>query len=143
MILSFELLPGTFSELSRAASLPMICAALCLALPGCSEPRAEAVDVDLARSTLVQVLEHWKNEGTIDDLRAQSPEIVVQEAHWTNGRRLQNFSLLGDGNAEDANWFCEVELTLTPEAGDVKAKTKTVTYVVGTDPVLTVFRAIL
>lgn len=110
-------------------------------LSGCGEQRARPVNVELAKATLVDVLNHWKAGGTIDELRTSTPEIVVQELQWTNGRTLQDFSLVGDGRAEDANWFCEVELTLSSGASDpVKKK---VTYVVGTDPVLTVFHAIL
>jgi hypothetical protein len=128
--------------MQKPASVFML-TVLWFSLSGCAgEPRARAVDVELARATLIQVLEHWKSEGTIEELRESSPEIVVQEAHWSAGRRLKEFSLAGDGRAEDANWFCEVELTLLSESGGEPTK-KTVTYVVGTDPVLTVFRAIL
>jgi len=98
--------------------------------------------VELARSTLLEVLEHWKKGGTIDELRQRTPEIVVQEALWSGGRELQHFALVDDGRALDANWFCEVELTLSPENGEEPTK-KTLTYAIGTDPVLTVFRAML
>ena len=120
----------------------LVCAVICLSLSGCGGPRNKPVKVDLARSTLNQVLEHWKNGGNMEDLRKRSPEIVVQEAQWTNGAKLKEFQVIGDGRAEDANWFCEVELTLTKSDSSESTK-KTVTYVVGTAPVLTVFRAIL
>jgi len=98
--------------------------------------------VELARSTLLEVLEHWKKGGTIDELRQRSSEIVVQEALWSGGQKLQDFTLVNDGRAQDANWFCDVELTLSPENGKEPTK-KTLTYAIGTDPVLTVFRAML
>lgn len=125
----------------RCAAM-MMCAVVCLSLSGCGGPRNKPVKVELAKATLNQVLEHWKSGGNMDDLRKRSPEIVVQEAQWTNGAKLQEFQLIGDGRAEDANWYCEVQLTLMKAGGSEPIK-KTVTYVVGTDPVLTVFHAIL
>ncbi len=117
--------------------------AVCLLLTGCGGPqRAAPVDVELAQATLTQVLDHWKSGGAIGDLRKQNPEIIVQEALWSGGKVLQDFRLTGDARAEDANWFCEVELFFATE-GDEPTTTKTVTYAVGTDPVLTVFHAIL
>ncbi|MGV3484450.1 MAG: hypothetical protein ACO1RT_08530 [Planctomycetaceae bacterium] len=111
-------------------------------LSACSQPRAAAVGPALAKATLVKVLEHWRQGGTIDELRQGTRPVVVQEAHWSNGQVLQEFNIVDDGRIEDANLFSEVELTLqAPGGGD--AVKKTVTYVVGTDPVLTVFRAIL
>ena len=120
----------------------LICIASWLTLSGCGGPRNQPVKVDLAKATLNQVLEHWKSGGNMDDLQKRSPQIVVQEAQWSNGAKLQEFQLIGDGRAEDASWFCEVQLTLTPAGGGEPTK-KSVTYVVGTAPVLTVFRAIL
>ena len=113
-----------------------------LSLTGCGEQRAAPVNVELARSTLTHVLEHWKAGGTPDELRKQKPEIVVQEAIWTNGKKLIDFTLVDNGREEDANWYCEVELTLVAE-DESEPQKKKVTYIVGTDPVLTVFHAIL
>ena len=127
--------------LYKVATL-LTCAVACFVVSGCGEQRAAPVNVELARSTLLEVLEHWKKGGTMDELRQRSPEIVVQEALWSDGQKLQDFALVGDGRAQDANWFCDVELTLAPENGGEPTK-KTLTYAIGTDPVLTVFRAML
>jgi len=134
--------PGSQRTFLRKAAAVLWCSVASIFVSGCGEQRAAAVDVELARSTLTEVLEHWKKGGTIEELRKRSPEIVAQEALWSNGRILQDFAAVDDGRAEDANWFCEVELTLAPEDGGEPEKKK-VTYVVGTDPVLTVFHAIL
>ena len=120
----------------------LMCAVACLTLSGCGGPRNQPVKVDLAKATLNQVLEHWKSGGNMEDLRKRSPEIVVQEAQWANGAKLQEFQVIGDGRAVDASWYCEVELTLISADGG-EPKKKNVTYVVGTAPVLTVFHAIL
>jgi hypothetical protein len=49
------------------------------------------------------------------------------------------YAVLDDGKAEDANLRVKVQLAARPAEGT--AAGKTVTYVVGTDPTLTVFRA--
>lgn len=109
---------------------------------GCGEQRAAPVDPVLAKKSLVDVMEHWKSGGAIDDLRKQQPEIVAQEMWWSQGRKLIGFQLVGEGRVEDANWFCDVELEVSEGDGKAPVK-KTFTYVIGTDPVITVFRAIL
>lgn len=130
-------------KLIRAMFINLTCTILSLTFVGCGgEQRAKPVDVDLARVTLTQVLDHWKGGGAIADLRKQTPEIVVQEAFWSGGEKLQSYTLIGEPRALDGNWFCDVELTLTSDNGDEPTK-KTVTYAVGTDPVLTVFRAMI
>src|SRR5690606_32785090 len=105
-------------------------------------PRAAPVDVMVAEATLLHVLQHWQAGGSIQDLRQHTPEIVVQEALWSGGHTLQDFALTGQARAENANWFCDVELTVVPPDGG-EPTTRTVTYAVGTDPVLTVFHAML
>jgi hypothetical protein len=109
---------------------------------GCSNRRLEPVDPDLARQSLVEALDIWQHGGLITEMRVHTPEIVVQEAAWSDGASLVQYRLLDDGRVEDANMFFEVELTLLKSGMD-KPINKTVTYVVGTAPVITVFRAIL
>lgn len=109
---------------------------------GCDSGRLKPVNVDLARDTLIQTLDHWKSDGTIDELREGTPSIIVQEPLWSRGKKLVDYTINDDGKPADANWFCEVELLLESENGGEPTK-KTVTYVVGTHPVITVFHAIL
>lgn len=121
----------------------LLCSVTCVLFTGCGGPqRAAPVDVELAQATLTQVLDHWKSGGAIEDFRKQTPEIIVQEALWSNGKVLQDFRLTGEPRAEDANWFCDVELIFRADNSD-SPPAKTVTYAVGTDPVLTVFHSLL
>lgn len=134
---------GVQARLSTIPSsmVPFMCLGL-LFLTGCGEPRAAAVDAVLAKTSLREVMEHWKNGGAMEELRKRDSEIVVQEMWWSDGRKLLSYQIIGEGRVEDANWFCDVELQVS--AGDGKEPIKkTFTYVVGTDPVITVFRAIL
>ncbi|MEO8272272.1 MAG: hypothetical protein ABI557_21365 [Aureliella sp.] len=125
------------------ASISIFAIALAFVLSGCSGGLlVKPVDAEVARNALQEVLETWKRGGHIADLRSNSPSIVVQEMDWSRGMKLQEFRLLDEGREEDANLFCRVELTLLPATGGEPVK-KTVVYVIGTDPVLTVFRAII
>ena len=73
--------------------------------------------------------------------------MIVQDFEWDSGAKLLDYQLVDDGKAYDANLRIQVKLTLA--GGDAKAapaakKTeKTVWYLVGTSPKVTVFRDML
>ncbi len=61
---------GASRKFIRVLSKNLMFAILSLTFVGCGgEQRAKPVDVDLARATLTQVLDHWKSGGAIADLR--------------------------------------------------------------------------
>ena len=66
--------------------------------------------------------------------------MVVQDRDWQQGVELVDYEIAGPGDAQDANLICDVQLTL--RGSDGTSTEKTVTYIVGTDPVLTVFRKV-
>jgi hypothetical protein len=111
-----------------------------LAAAGCgSGPyQSSPVDAKKARETLVVAMESWKSGETAESLKQKTPSIVVQDFDWTGGKKLHEYEVLGDGEEVDANLIARVKLILKEgEGGTVE---KTVYYVVGTAPVLTVFR---
>jgi len=116
-------------------------AALLAACAGCSPgPRTAApVEPEKARAALRTALDAWKAGRPIESLAGESPPIVAQDFDWMAGGRLVEYQVLGDGTAEDANLRVRVELTVRNPHG--RTSTKTVAYIVGTDPKLTVFRA--
>jgi hypothetical protein len=109
-----------------------------LALCGCGAPANQVVDSDVARATLVRMLEHWQGGGTSQECQSWDPPVVVGFSSWESGAKLKSFRL-GESRALDANLFVNVDLEL-----DVEGRTEKVTqqYCVSTDPVLTVFSAI-
>jgi hypothetical protein len=118
--------------------------ALCLAAltGGCGSGQSpHPVEPELARTTLREVLESWKNGDTIDAWRTDHPEVVVQDLDWMAGRRLEDFEILGEGEAVDANLLCQVRLTL--DDADAEPEEQTVTYQVTTSPKRTVFRQMM
>jgi hypothetical protein len=109
-------------------------------LSGClgARPRAAPVDPVRARETLHSALERWKMGDRIDALKTGSPPIVAQDFDWMAGHRLIAYEVSGEGRNDDANLRIPVKLTMrTAEGKEVK---KSVSYVVGTSPSLTVFR---
>jgi hypothetical protein len=105
---------------------------------GSGPKRAGPVDVELARESLRAALESWKNGEPINALRDGSPAITVQDFDWKTGFALLQYEIQGDDKEDSSNLHCPVQLTLRDLQGrEVKKK---VTYVIGTDPIITVFR---
>lgn len=125
------------------SSCPLLLAGAILAgivLAGCQSGPYESAPVDAgkARATLTKALDSWKAGESVDSLQAASPAIVVQDFDWSAGKKLVGYEVLGPGKAVDANLLAQVRVTLEDHQG--KTTEKTVHYVVGTAPVLTVFR---
>lgn len=124
-----------WKRLPRALS----CILSLLWLAGCgSQQVAKPVDLRVANETLQAVLTDWQHGGTPAAWQQRSPQVVVQDFDWSSGLKLKAFEILGPGEPRDANLFCQVRLTLQKDTQP--ATERVVTYCVGTDPVLTVFR---
>jgi hypothetical protein len=125
-------LPRLIMPLGLLAVVPMWIA-------GCSKAGSpHPVEPDLARKTLQDVLQSWQDGAKIESWREHDPEVVVQDIDWEAGRQLESFEILGEGTPLDSILYCEVKIVIAdPEAG---SSDKTVTYQVGTAPVVTVFR---
>lgn len=111
-----------------------------LCVSGCGYSAAEhRVTSTTARSTLESVLKSWQEGESSESWQQKTPKVVVQDMDWKAGAKLQSFEILGEGEAIDANLHCQVKLKFAqPRNGK---KEQTVTYLVGTSPVLTVFRS--
>ena len=69
--------------------------------------------------------------------------MTVQDFEWQGGAKLIDYQLLGEGQPRDANLSVKVKLTLAGKQGKGKNIEKTVYYLVGTSPSVTVFRDML
>lgn len=115
-------------------------ASLALAVAGCTKgpQRAAPVNPAQARDALKVALDGWKNGDKPDSLKSRTPPITVQDADWETGLRLVDYQVVNEGKVEDANLRCPVKLTLRDTDGhEVQRNVK---YIIGTDPVITVFR---
>lgn len=107
-----------------------------IASAGCGGgPVAGPVNADLARETLRTTLDAWKEGHAIGTLVSQSPSIVAQDFDWMAGAKLESYEFVNDGVSQDANLRVPVRLKLKDKG------LKSVSYLVGTDIKLTVFRA--
>ena len=121
-----------------APSQPIRIAAmlLCLlALAGCGRTARDlALDKEAARQSLTAFLDCWKEGKTVDTLQAREPPITGRDTDWDNGLKLTDYKIVSE--LEDGtNAMIATELTLTGQSAPRK-----VTYVVGTSPVITIFR---
>ncbi len=121
-----------------------LAAMLALMLSGCSGAAAHAVDPSRAHDALVTALDHWKAGDDPGSLASSTP-MTVQDFDWQGGAKLIDYELLGEGQQRDANLSVKVQLTLAGKQGKGKGKNveKTVYYLVGTSPSVTVFRDML
>ncbi len=131
--------------LVRNCTLAIIFASLAamvlLTLAGCSSgSAAHAVNPSQARDALVTALDHWKKGDAPRSLSQASPSMTVQDFEWERGAKLLDYQILGDGQEKDANLSVKVRLTLAGDQPRSKTVEKTVSYLVGTSPSVTVFR---
>jgi hypothetical protein len=122
----------TRCSLSRAIGL-----LVAAALVGCQQTSRDLpLDQDVARSACERALMAWQEGKAPADLK---PEIVVGDHDWKSGRKLVAFEMLPEDEFNDGtNLHIPVRLTLQDDTG--KESSADALYVVGTSPVITVFR---
>lgn len=124
---------------SQIVNVIAVILSACGLLAGCG-PRVYQVQPDLARETLARALDHWKAGNAPQELQSANPPIVVQDMEWTSGWKLADYEVLDQGLELNASLEVRVKLDLVDDSD--KEFSKTVTYLVTTSPVLTVFRNI-
>lgn len=122
-------------EISGRVVAALIVAAV---FAGCSGSQHAAVDSSRARDALKVTLDGWKKGDTPSSLKEGSPSIVAQDMDWLAGAKLVDYQVVGEGKEVESNLYVPVQLTMRNAKG--KEVKKKVNYVVGTSPILTVFR---
>jgi hypothetical protein len=108
---------------------------------GCSSESGNApVNSAKARETLRIAMESWKNGETAESLQSASPPIYVIDMEWTEGTKLEDYQIMGDGEEKDAHLFCPVKLVFRDSKG--KTQRAEVIYIISTAPSLTVSRKV-
>jgi hypothetical protein len=95
-------------------------------------------DAPLARQSLATALESWQAGDLPSKIRESSPAITMVDPEWEIGQKLERFEIVGPEVDTGANLMCPVKLVFKNERGT--ESTSQVKYVVGTNPVITVFR---
>jgi len=108
----------------------------CVAIvSGCGHSaRNISLDAEKAKQSCVTFMEAWKAGKQVADLK---PGIIGRDEAWEGGFKLVSFELLPE-TSDGTNLHIPVKLTMQNPKG--KESVSTVTYVVGTSPVITVFR---
>ncbi len=117
----------------------LFCAAM-VACCGCNDSSAKSLTLDeaLAKASLTKTLDAWKAGQKSDVLKTQEPAITTNDWAWDQGYKLKEYRLLGGERSDGANLHCPVELSLVDKQN--RAQKQSAMFVVGTSPVITVFR---
>ncbi len=101
---------------------------------GCSKQgiQNDPVNAGTARESLQAALESWKKGEPSNALEKATPPIYVVEPDWQGGAKLKDFQIVGSGEEKDAQWNCNVRLTLVGANG--QEMKREVTFTVATAP---------
>ncbi len=120
-----------------APAIPVRFVFVLLPLLGCGGPRL--ADPDLARATLTQVLDAWRDGRSLNDMATGSPAITVSDPAWKAGFKLSRYEVAKSARAVGFDLKIPVELWLLDLKGrPVQEKAR---YVVSVEPSRTVIRA--
>ena len=110
---------------------------LCVVMAGCSRSaRSLSLSQPKAKEACTAFLTAWKAGKKVGDL---SPKIVGRDSDWETGKKLESFEILPGEHSDGTNLHLTVRQTLKDDKGrEIKQE---VAYVVGTSPIVTVFRS--
>lgn len=109
---------------------------LVMTVAGCQRgANALSLNEPLAREACQEFLTAWKDGKKAADLK---PKIIGRDSDWEAGKKLESFEILPEEKKHGPNLHLNVRRTLK----DLKGRTikQDVEFVVGTSPVITVFR---
>lgn len=119
-------------NLSQALGLSLVM----LAAAGCGYSAQNlSLDKPAAEAACAAFLEAWRSGKKPADLK---PDIIVGDFAWEAGQQLASFEVLPNPTSDGTNLHITVRLWL--KDADGKESQSAVTYVVGTSPVVTIFR---
>jgi hypothetical protein len=115
----------------------LVMVVLCLVAAGCSRSaRNLSLNQPKAREACTAFLAAWKEGKTMGDL---GPRIVGRDSDWEAGKKLESFELLPEEHSDGTNLHLKVRRVLKDDKG--RSINQEVDFVVGTSPVVTVFRS--
>ncbi len=110
---------------------------LLCAVAGCSRSaRSLSLNQPKAREACTAFLTAWKEGKKAGDL---APRIVGRDSDWESGKKLEAFELLPEDHSDGTNLHLKVRRIVKDDKG--RQVNEEVAYVVGTSPVVTVFRS--
>lgn len=124
-------------QLTVAALPLLVVLVLALLLTGCDQNARNLASVNetTARDALQTFLTAWKDGKKPEDL----PKMTGKDSEWDQGKTLEAFDILPEQRTDGANLFLKVRRKVKTKKGVLQDQE--VEYVVGTAPVVTVFRS--
>jgi hypothetical protein len=110
-----------------------------LVVGGCGGTHSKPMPLDeqVAKDSFTAFLEAWKAGEQQAALKNKTPSIVGGDPDWDAGAKLVSYKVLDTAKSDGSNLHPTAELVLQTTQG---RQTSKITYVVGTSPVITVFR---
>lgn len=122
-------------SLISTSMIPVIVSLLFVS--GCQKTaRNLSLDQPKAREACTTFLTAWKEGKQVADLK---PKIIGRDSDWELGKKLMSFEFLPEERSDGANLHLKVRRTVTDKEG--REEIQEVAFVVGTSPVITVFRS--
>ena len=118
--------------------LYLVCFCSVISLAGCGKPLPENVDLEQARQALQTALDAWKAGKSNAELGSLQPPIVMNEADWTNGGRLLDYTMNEKGTLDGRQVRWVVQIKLQDKTG--KASERKATYIIDTIPRIVIVR---
>ena len=117
--------------------LLMVVVVLSCTILGCDRSaRSLSLNQPKAREACNEFLTAWKNGKQVADLK---PKIIGRDSDWETGKKLESFEILKDERSDGPNLHLTVRRIVKDSTG--REIQQEVFYVVGTSPVVTVFRS--
>lgn len=123
--------------MSSSVAYVCTCIASLLLLCGC-QAKSQPSDPSLAQQSIEKMLETWKGGGAATDLKVATPSIIAVDDDWERNLALSDYRVETNPFNDGVNLHFTVRLTLKNKQG--KEVKKEQVYIVGTYPVITIFR---
>ncbi len=108
-------------------------------LAGCdSKGRNLPLDKTMARDSLVVFLDTWIGNRPVKGLQDRTPPIVGLDDDWDAGKKLESYEIINLDKDDGSNVYAVVKLKFASAGGE--SKSRQVTYIIGTSPVVSIFR---
>lgn len=135
-MLSFGIAP-----FGAKGAIVVACACLmgsCLMASGCNQgARSLPLDKATGKQALTEFLTLWKDGKSVGEFTVTHPKAAAADPEWEAGAKLVNFTI---GNESDDGTNLHIAVDLVLRGADGAESTQKITYIVGTSPVLSIFR---
>jgi hypothetical protein len=92
-----------------------------------------------AKQALTEALDAWRTGATADSLREKKPPVIVDDYSWKSDDKLVSYQIQGNGTPSGTRVTFTTNLEVRNSAGATQRTAAT--YIVATEPILTIHRS--